>query len=426
MHTSFRWPVVGLAATALLGGAAYRSRQRHLWDDRTYELGEAPSVASPAFAHLIESLTGAPVRPGNRVKVLRNGCRIFPSMLEAIKSADHTIDFATYIYWTGDIAREFASSLAEQARRGIEVNILLDAVGAARMDRALIDQMEAAGARVEWFRPPRWHNLHKQNNRTHRKVLVADGRVGFTGGVGIAEEWTGDCEDPHHWRDTHVRIEGPAVRDLLGGFQDNWTEATGRLLVGEHTPQLEVVEGGVPVHITRSAATYGHSEAEQLYFASIAAARERLWLTTAYFAPRPGFVRALVHAAQRGVDVRVLLNGAQGEKELVRQAGHRSYERLLGGGVRLFEYRRTMLHAKVMTVDRIWSSVGSINLDNRSFALNDELNMSVIDEVVAGELDDDFARDLDDAAEIDPARWRERPRWARATESAAGMARQQL
>lgn len=434
MDSRLPWPAVGLAAAALLGGAAYRSQQRRdclapgrrAWGDRAYELGEAPGVASTGFAHLVESLTGAPVRDGNRVTVLRNGCRIFPSMLEAIKSADHTIDFATYIYWTGDIAQEFATSLAEQARRGIEVNILLDAVGAARMDRALIDRMEAAGARVEWFRPPRWHTLHKQNNRTHRKVLVVDGRIGFTGGVGIAEEWTGDCEDPDHWRDTHVRVEGPAVRDLLGGFQDNWTEATGRLLVGEHTPHLEALDGGVPVHITRSAATYGHSEAEQLYFASIAAARERLWLTTAYFAPRPAFVRALVHAAQRGVDVRVLVNGARGEKEVVRQAGHRTYERLLAGGVRLFEYRRTMLHAKVMTVDRTWSSVGSINLDNRSFALNDELNLSAIDDAVAAQLDEDFARDLDDAVEIELRRWRSRPLRARATEATSGLLRQQL
>ena len=280
-------------------------------------------------------------------------------MLEAIRSAERTINFATYVYWTGSIAPEFAEALAERAEAGVEVNVLLDAVGAAKMDRALIDRLEDAGAKVAWFRPPKWYTLHKLNNRTHRKILVVDGRVGFTGGVGIAEEWTGNCEDPGHWRDTHVRVEGPAARDLFGGFLDNWAEATQCILSGpDHLPDIDGFDDGVQVQVTRSTAEKGSTDAEHLFYAAIACAQERIWLTTAYFAPRRAFVEALCEAVGRGVDVRVLTNGPHIDKQVVRQAGHRTYERMLECGSRIFEYQRTMLHAKVMIVDANWATVG--------------------------------------------------------------------
>ena len=214
--------------TAIAGGLglaavyAYEAVQYHRSASKGFTLEDAPAPGGPDFSRLVEALTVAPLREGNRVTLLRNGSEIFPAMLDAIRAAERTVDFATYVYWTGSIAPEFAGALAERAEAGVEVNVLLDAVGAAKMDRSLVERLERSGATVAWFRPPKWWTLHKLNNRTHRKILVVDGTVGFTGGVGIAEEWTGNCEDPGHWRDTHVRVEGPAVRDLFGGFLDNW------------------------------------------------------------------------------------------------------------------------------------------------------------------------------------------------------------
>ncbi len=309
-----------LGAAGLAGVYAFEAAQYHRSGAKGFELEDPPSPGTPDFARLVEALTTAPLRQGNRVTVLRNGDQIFPAMLGAIQSAERTVDFATYVYWTGSIAPQFADVLAQRARAGVEVNVLLDAVGAAKMDRALVERLQAAGATVAWFRPVRWWTLHKLNNRTHRKILVVDGRVGFTGGVGIAEEWTGNGQDAGHWRDTHVRVEGPAVRDLLGGFLDNWSEATQCILSGrEHLPDLRGFDDGVQVQVTRSTAQKGSTDAEHLFYAAIASARTRLWLTSAYFAPRQAFVDALCEAAGRGVDIRVLVNGPHIDKQAVRQ-----------------------------------------------------------------------------------------------------------
>ncbi len=411
----------------LAGVYAFEAAQYHRTAGKGFELEDPPAPGTPDFARMVEALTVAPLRQGNRVTMLRNGAEIFPAMLEAIRSAERSINFATYVYWTGSIAPEFAEALAERSEAGVEVNVLLDAVGAAKMDRALIDRLDEAGAKVAWFRPAKWYTLHKLNNRTHRKILVVDGRVGFTGGVGIAEEWTGNCEDPGHWRDTHVRVEGPAARDLLGGFLDNWAEATQCILSGpDHLPDLDGFDDGVQVQVTRSTAEKGSTDAEHLFYAAIACARERVWLTTAYFAPRRAFVEALCEAVGRGVDVRVLTNGPHIDKQVVRQAGHRTYERMLECGVRIFEYQRTMLHAKVMVVDANWATVGSVNFDNRSFALNDELNLSLRDKGIVAGLEKHFLTDLDDARELGLAAWRARPLRLRARELASAAVRREL
>jgi cardiolipin synthase A/B len=411
----------------LAGVYAFEAAQYHRTAGKGFELEDPPAPGTADFARMVEALTVAPLRQGNRVTVLRNGCEIFPAMLEAIRSAERTINFATYVYWTGSIAPEFAEALAERSEAGVEVNVLLDAVGAAKMDRSLIDRLEAAGAKVAWFRPTRWYTLHKLNNRTHRKILVVDGRVGFTGGVGIAEEWTGNGEDPGHWRDTHVRVEGPAARDLFGGFLDNWAEATQCILSGpDHLPDIDGFDDGVQVQVTRSTAEKGATDAEHLFYAAIACAQERIWLTTAYFAPRRAFVEALCEAVGRGVDVRVLTNGPHIDKQVVRQAGHRTYQRMLECGVRIFEYQRTMLHAKVMIVDANWATVGSINFDNRSFALNDELNLSLRDRGVVAGLEKHFLADLDESRGLELAAWRSRPVTRRARELASAAVRREL
>jgi cardiolipin synthase len=264
-------------------------------------------------------------------------------------------------------------------------------------------------------------------NRTHRKILVADGRVGLTGGVGIAEEWTGNAEDPDHWRDTHVRVEGPVVRGLFGAFAENWLEATGEVLVGPgYLPEIEPEASGGPMMVVRSSAGVGDSNVEALYYLAIAAARESLDLTAAYFVPRPAFTRALQDAGERGVRVRVLVPGSNIDKPPVWIAGRASYDELVGSGVEVHEYQPTMLHAKTMTIDGCWSAVGSANFDNRSFQLNDEATLCVSSEDLARRLTEQFERDLEVSERIAPERWQRRGPVQRVGESALKLARREL
>jgi cardiolipin synthase A/B len=423
-----RWPL-GIAAAL---GAWYASdslRHRREHGDDGYELHgqEGLDIGSDEFMRAAETLTGAPISTGDDVELLINGDQIFPAFLETIAGAEHTLNLVTYVYWRGDIAREVASALAAKAQAGVEVNVVLDAVGSARMERDVLRTMSEGGVRCARFRPPKPYAWRRLNNRTHRKVLVADGSVGMTGGLGIAEEWTGNAEDPEHWRDTHVRVRGPIVRGLQGAFAENWLEATGEVLVGpHHLPDLERTDHGGPMQVVRSSATVGDTEMEALYFLAIASAGRSIELTAAYFAPRPAFVDALCDAAQRGVDVRVLVPGPHIDKGFVRVAGRAVYDELLACGVRIFEYQPTMLHAKTMVVDEVWSSVGSVNFDNRSFQLHDEATLCVQSERFAALLHEQFERDLEVSDEMEPGRWDGRPRRHRAQERALRFARREL
>jgi cardiolipin synthase A/B len=365
---------------------------------------------------------------GSDVELLINGDQIFPAYLDTIRQAESTINCLTYVYWRGDIAREVAGALADRARDGLEVNVLLDAVGSAKMERDVMATMRDGGVNVARFRPPKPYALRRLNNRTHRKLLIADGRVGLTGGVGIAEEWTGDAQDPDHWRDTHVRVTGPAVLGLQGAFAENWLEATGDVLVGPgYLPELEPVrEDGGPMQVVRSQAGVGDTNVEALYFLAIASAQRTLELTAAYFVPRPAFIEALCDAAERGVDVRILVPGTHIDKGFVRTAGRATYEELISCGVRIWEYCPTMLHAKTVVIDGAWSSVGSVNFDNRSFQLHDEVTLCVQSEEFAGLLSEQFARDLEASEEIEEERWKERGLLHRASESALRLARREL
>ena len=397
-------------------------------EPRGFDVVDAPAPGSPEFERLVESLAGSPLRRGNRVEILRNGDEIFPPMIEAIQSAQRTVNFASYIYWTGgETIAAFGDALIERAAAGVEVRILLDTVGsAAKIDRTLVGRLRDAGASVEWFRPPHWYQLDKVNNRLHRRLLIIDGKVGFTGGVGVGEEWTGNAQDPDHWRETHVRVEGPAVRDLVGGFQENWAEVTQRILTGAHLPDLPCFEDGIAVQVTRSSATKGSTDIEELFHAAVAGARRRLWITTAFFVPPDAFVEALCASAERGVDVRILVNGPHIDKEIVRRAAQRSYETLLARGVRIFEYQQTMLHAKTLLIDGAWASVGSNNLTNRSMALNSELSFSLADERLVAQLEEHFHHDLATSKEIDGATWKQRPLRKRAAESTISVFRDQF
>ncbi len=408
----------GLALTYAYGTARYRRNAA-----TGYELPDPLPPGSAEFTRLVEGITGATLRSGNRVRILRNGDQTFAAMLDAIAAAEHTIDLSSYIIWPGEITDRFVTALVARAAAGVEVNLVVDAYGSAKLERATVDALEAAGVNFAWFRPPAWHTLDKLNNRMHRRLLVVDGRVGFAGGVGIADVWTGDAEDSEHWRETHAMVEGPAVRDIVGGFMENWAEAANAVLGSSHFPKLAGDDDGVDVHVIRSSPRSGGTAVAQLFYAAIAGARERLWITTAYFAPDEAFLDLLCDAATRGVDVQILVNGPHVDKQVVREAGQRQYGRLLEAGVRMFEYQPTMLHAKVMIVDG-WSNIGSSNLEHRSLGLDDELIIAFTDARLVDELARQFRDDLGVSDEFDLDRWKQRSLAKRAREVAVDLLRQ--
>jgi cardiolipin synthase len=422
-----RWPA---AVAAVLAARSASDSLRHRREQRSgYELrGDALDVGSDEFLRATEAITMAPLAHGYTIELFINGDEIFPAMLETMAGAQHTLNFLSYLYWSGEIGTRIATALCERAQAGVAVNVLLDAVGSAKMDRELIDRMDEAGVTFAYFRPPKPYAIRRVNNRTHRKLLVVDGAVGMTGGVGIADQWTGNAQDPDHWRDTHVRVRGPVVRGLQGAFAENWLEATGDVLVGgRYLPALEPVDGdGAAMQVVRSTAEVGDTNVEALFFLAIACARATLHLTSAYFAPRPAFVEALTDAAQRGVDVRVLVPGEHIDKGFVRMAGRSVYEQLMAGGVRIYEFCPTMIHAKTLVIDGAWASVGSVNFDNRSFQLQDEVTLCVRSRDFAGRLEAQFERDLARSEEIDLERWSDRSWPARASEALTKVARREL
>ncbi|MGI8731150.1 MAG: phospholipase D-like domain-containing protein [Solirubrobacteraceae bacterium] len=426
MSTDLRWP----AAIAACGVVWYASESlRHRREQGSgYELhGKELDVGSEGFLRAVEAITSSPIARGNEAEIFINGDRIFPALIETIAGARTSVNLLTYIYWHGEIAAAVADAACERARAGVEVNVLLDAVGSAKMGGELVGRMREAGVTVALFRPPKPYAIRRLNNRTHRKLLIVDGEVGMTGGVGIADEWSGDAQDPDHWRDTHLRVRGPVVRGLQGAFAENWLEATGDVLVGsDYLPELRPIDGGCAMQLVRSSAGVGDTNIEALYFLAIASARERLNLTAAYFVPRPAFIEALCDAARRGVDVRLLVPGEHMDKSLVRIAGRGTYERLLECGVRIWEFGPTMLHAKALTIDARWASVGSVNFDNRSFQLQDEATLCVACAGFAAELDDRFARDLALSEEIDERRWKGRSLVAGAGERILKLVRREL
>ncbi len=372
-----------------------------------------PSLQASRYQALTEQATGSSWRGGNTFELLQNGDAIFPAMLDAIRTATESIEFLSYVFWRSDIATEFTRALVERAKAGVKVRVLVDAFGGATMSSRAIWQLERAGVLVGWYHPGRWQYLWLLNNRTHRKLLIVDGRIGFTGGVGIADVWTGNAQDAKHFRETHCRIEGPAVLDLHAGFADNWPDSSASQL-GQPRPPHEV--GHVAVHTTISRASVRPSEAQRLFRDVFAHTQSRLWVTSAYFVPSPAIQSDLRAAARRGVDVRVLTNGALSNHRMTTLAGRASYQSLLGAGVKIYEYDRTMHHAKVITADGAWGTIGSVNIDARSLVLNDELNVSVLDHQVVAAMDTQFLTDLDRSTQIKLSAWRKRGQLARVAE----------
>jgi cardiolipin synthase A/B len=366
----------------------------------------------------LESLLGIPATEGNDLTLLRNGDAIFPAMLEAVRAAERSIDFLTFVYWKGDIAHEFARALAERARSGVRVRVLLDAVGGRLIDRDLIDHMSECGVTVEWFRQPWLISPLKQNHRTHRKVLVVDERVGFTGGVGIAEEWCGDARDESEWRDTHVRVVGPAVDGLAAAFAQNWAE-TGRPLTEEGDVFPEQGKPGTSVvQVARGSASVGWNDMATVFRVLIEQATERVTMQTAYFAPDETFVDLLTGAAGRGVEIDVLVPGPHADKRVCQLTSESMYERIVDGGVRIWAFQPSMMHAKVTTVDGLAAVIGSANMNRRSLSHDEEVVLTVLDPAVARALEADFFADLERSELIEPVRWADRPLRQKAKEKA--------
>jgi cardiolipin synthase len=373
---------------------------------------------------ILEGVIGVPATEGNRLDVLRNGDQIFPAMLDAIAEAEHSIDLLTFVYWNGEIASEFARRLSERARAGVRVRVLLDAWGAHPMDKQLIEEMDQAGALVRWFRPLRRLRAGTVNHRTHRKVMIADESVGFTGGVGIADEWKGDARDANEWRDTHFRIRGPAVDGLRAAFLDNWVE-TDPVLYDAQIDRFpaQPKPGATVVQCVRGASEVGWSDVATLFRTLLQAAQSCVRITTAYFVPDDDLTDRLCDAAERGLQVQILLPGPHADKRFVQLAGEAMYPRLLASGVELWNFQPTMMHAKVMTVDGVVANIGSANLNARSTECDEEINVVALDAELVQILDEQFDEDLERSVRIEAANWKERSLSQRVAEQAVGPIR---
>jgi cardiolipin synthase len=384
------------------------------------------AVEDDVFARTMGTLFGPPLLAGNRIEPLENGAQIFPAMLAAIRGAQRSVNFETYIYWSGRVGTEFADAMSERARAGVKVHLILDAVGSGKIDAGALKTMRAAGVEIERYHAPSWHTLDRMNNRTHRKLLVVDGRVGFTGGVGIADKWDGAADSPDHWRDSHFRLEGPAVAEMQSTFVDHWVATRGVLLQGaDYFPPLAPA-GDMRAQMIRSSVEDSAESVHVMYLLSIGAARKSILLSNSYFVPDHLTTDALVAARRRGVDVQIIVPGPDIDSGVTRAASRRGWGPLLEAGIAIYEFQPTMFHCKVMVVDDAWTSIGSTNFDNRSFKLNDEANLNVFDGKLAARERKTFEADRARAHQITLAQWKARPWWQRFGEWLADGLRSQL
>jgi cardiolipin synthase A/B len=391
----------------------------------THEIQVDYSVEDPQFFRAMNNLLGPCLVDGNKVDTLINGKEIFPAMLEAIHSAKKSITFETYIYWSGEVGQQFTDALSERARSGVKVRLLLDWVG-AKISRKNMEEMKHAGVEIQEYNPLPWYTLSRLNNRTHRKILVVDGKIGFTGGVGVADHWLGDAENKDHWRDTHFRFEGPVVAQMQSAFTDNWLTTAGKLLQGDdYFPPLQKT-GDQYAQVFKSSPTDGSETARLMYLFSIACARKSIYMSNAYFVPDDLAIKLFVAAAHRGVHVEIITPGKITDTKFVRAASRDRWGELLKAGVKFYEYQPTMYHCKVMVVDGIWSSVGSTNFDNRSFRLNDEVNLNVYDRNFAQRQIQDFLHDRTKSDQVTLQEWENRSIWEKTKEFLTGLLHHQL
>ena len=396
--------------------------------DRQDVIHQVPRVADelPEFRRALAGAVGQPTHDGNAYQLYQNGDESFPAMLDAIEAASSSIHFSNFVFRGGVIGTRFADAFAAAASRGVEVRVVIDRDGSKKLPPALIRQMRAAGCQVAWFRRAQWYDWGKYNRRTHRRLLIVDGCVAFTGGTGVSDEWLGHAQDPRHWRDTHIRVTGPVVASLQGAFVDNWNECTDELLLGEqYFPPLGDA-GTVAIGAVQSNPGNATSSAQRLVAACIAGTAHTIRVTNAYFVPSRSFVDALCHARERGAAVQIIVPGPFHNKPAVRRASRHTWGRLLAAGVELYEFQPTMIHAKTIVVDDHLCVVGSINFDPRSFALNAEVAVVVFDDALASTMREAFEGDLARSIRVSPSDLSQLSVWNRLADAFCYWIRAQL
>ena len=376
-------------------------------DQETLKIRSAIGADDPRHSAYVAALVGGALSRGNHYDVLTNGDQFFPAMLDAIRGAKRRISFETYIYDDGQVAGEFTQALEAAARRGVHVNLVVDSVGASGMRSKDMKRLEAAGCHIGSFNSLKWYNLEDVNYRTHRKILIVDGQIGFTGGAGVADHWLGHAQDKNHWRDTQIRMRGPIVRVAEAAFYENFIETDGEVAPELDDPQSEAEDVGHSLAL-RSSPTGGGGDLKRLYLLGIASARRTIDITSPYFVTDESSDWSLQDAVSRGVKIRLLVEGDKTDAMPVKYASREAYERLLAMGIEIYEYQPTMMHTKTFVVDGAWSMFGSANFDNRSLELNDELNVAVSDRDLAKRFTEDFEQDLQVSSRLELASWRKR------------------
>ena len=394
-----------------------------------YDVHRAPAdqLDSPQFVHTLEALTAAHLHPQTRVEVLTNGDVFYPAELAAIRAARRTVNLEAYIFADGKLTDQFIQALTERARNGVKVKMVLDAIGSLGFNESKFEALKNAGGRVAWYHPVRWHTWPRINNRTHRELLVIDGKVGFVGGAGFADQWMYSSEDDPQWRDTMVRVEGGAVTGLQATFAENWLEAAGEIIAGKDYFPFEKADTKTMAMVVGSTPTSGASTSSRVLFQTLfASAKKTIHITTPYFLPDPSIRAELTSAIrERGVEVKIIVPGKHSDHLLTRRSSRRLYGDLLRAGAQIHEYSASMNHTKSLIVDGMWSVVGSTNMDSRSFALNDEVNLAMLDPEVAARLDQDFNRDLTRSRQVTYEEWSKRPLTERVYEWFGGMLERQ-
>jgi cardiolipin synthase len=390
------------------------------------ELDYSFSTESAEFYSTMEGATGVPFVGGNRIELLENGKEFYPAMLEAVENAEHSITMEQYIHWNGEVGRRFAEAFARKSNEGVKVKLLLDAVGSATIGSDILKILEDGHCQVAWFRPVRWYSLHRANHRTHRKSLVIDGRIGFTGGAGIADHWLGNAETPTQWRDTQVMVEGPAAAMLQTGFAKNWLATTGELITGARFFPPATPAGRVAVQTILSSPEEGRHNASIMYQMALLCARKYVFIANPYFVPDRNIIEMFRECAKRGVDVKVMLAGVSNDIWFARQNSLRLYGRLLEAGVEIYEYNHTMMHHKTMVVDDAWATIGTANFDNRSFALNEESCVCFYDAEKVQEMRDIFLHDVERCDKVSLEEWRGRGLFQRGLELFSSLVQDQV
>jgi len=375
-------------------------------------------VDTEEFLGMLEALADAQVRRRSSIEVLTNGESYYEAELEAIRAARHHVHIEAYIFGRGKLTRRFVEALAERAQAGVQVRLVLDAVGSLTTPISYFKDLSEGGGRVHWYHPLRWHTWPRYNNRTHRELVIVDGRVGFIGGAGFADHWIYGKRGHPRWRDTMVRVEGDTVVSLQSTFVENWLEASGEVLAGhEFFPRCEVQARTAALVVNSTPSAGSSTRARLLFQTLLASAQKSIRIQTPYFLPDVSARQELVQAVARGVEVQVIVPGKRADNLLTRHSGRRIYGELLQAGVEMYEYQPSMMHVKCMVIDDVWSVVGSTNFDNRSFGLNDEVNLAALDAGLAQRLSEDFVRDLQQCRRITLAQWRKRPLYERAHEA---------